>query len=324
MWDVWDREDGSFDLTKLLCGSQGTLGLITDIKFRLIKPNRHSTLLVIFLREEHMRELGSLVEMVRGYDPESFEMYDNHTFAIIRKVLPDLIDKLGVGIVGFARRFIPEIKMMITGGVPKLVLLAEFTGYTLREAKCNARKVMKRVANEYDCAMHITRDKYEIRKYWTIRRDSFDMLRKYVKGKHTAPFIEDVCVRVDKLPDFLPKLYEILDEYDITYTIAGHIGSGNMHIIPLMDFSDKDIGKIIQELNERVFSLVFEYGGTMSAEHNDGLIRTPYLKDMYGEDVVKLFEQVKNIFDPYNIFNPGKKVGGDKNLVITSLRSYSF
>jgi len=95
----------------------------------------------------------------------------------------------------------------------------------------------------------------------------------------------------------------------MVYTIAGHIGDGNFHIIPLMDLTREDVRAIIPELMEKVFKLVFEYQGSMSAEHNDGLIRGPYLPLMYGRDVYQLFRKIKDIFDPHNIFNPHKKVG---------------
>ena len=78
-----------------------------------------------------------------------------------------------------------------------------------------------------------------------------------------------------------------------------------------MDLRNKKERETVIELGQKVFDLVFEFGGSMSGEHNDGLIRTPFLKQMYGEDVYKLFEETKNIFDPQNIFNPGKKVYGN-------------
>ena len=91
-------------------------------------------------------------------------------------------------------------------------------------------------------------------------------------------------------------------------TLAGHAGSGNFHIIPLMDLKKESERKKIPEVSNKVYDLIIEYGGSITAEHNDGLIRSPYLKKMYGEKVYALFEEVKKIFDPQNIFNPGKKV----------------
>ena len=126
----------------------------------------------------------------------------------------------------------------------------------------------------------------------------------------TAPFIDDIIVRPEFLPEFLPKLNAILSQYKkhMTYTLAGHAGEGNFHIIPLMDFHQPDTAKIILELGEKVYDLVMKYHGSITAEHNDGLIRTPYLSKMYGQKIMQLFQKVKGIFDPQNIFNPGKKI----------------
>ena len=125
----------------------------------------------------------------------------------------------------------------------------------------------------------------------------------------TAPFIDDFVVPPLSMPEFLPKLTLILKDYDIIYTIAGHVGDGNYHVLPLIDPKRPDMRKIIEELTDRVYKLVLEFHGSISGEHNDGLIRTPYVERMFGPEMYKLFEEVKHIFDPVGIFNPGKKVG---------------
>ena len=96
----------------------------------------------------------------------------------------------------------------------------------------------------------------------------------------------------------------------LDYTVQGHLGNGNFHIIPLMDLDSPFSADTILELSEKIYTLVKEYKGSITAEHNDGIIRTPFLKQQFGEEIVELFRQTKNIFDPLNIFNPGKKVGG--------------
>jgi FAD/FMN-containing dehydrogenase len=112
--------------------------------------------------------------------------------------------------------------------------------------------------------------------------------------------------------EFLPKLDALLSEYKdkFIYTIAGHIGNGNFHIIPLMDLNKDDSHQVVLELAPRVYSLVIEYGGTTTGEHNDGIIRTPYLTQLFGAEMVQIFEETKKIWDPTDIFNPGKKVHG--------------
>ena len=111
------------------------------------------------------------------------------------------------------------------------------------------------------------------------------------------------------LPEFLPKLQEILSHYDLMYTVAGHVGDGNFHIIPLVDPTKTETAKIIDELSHKVYDLVLDYHGSITGEHNDGLVRTPYVQKMFGPEMYALFLEVKKLFDPQNIFNPGKKVG---------------
>jgi FAD/FMN-containing dehydrogenase len=162
---------------------------------------------------------------------------------------------------------------------------------------------------EFHEKSRVTMTAEDAHKYWVIRRESFNMLRHHVKELRTAPFIDDFAVQPALLPDFLPKLYSILDQYNLTYTIAGHVGDGNFHIIPLMNLHEQHSHDVIKELSVKVYALVHEFNGTITAEHNDGLIRTPFIKMQYGETVYTLFEEVKKVWDPKGIFNPGKKVG---------------
>ena len=123
-----------------------------------------------------------------------------------------------------------------------------------------------------------------------------------------SSFIDDVCVDPKHLPKFLPRMRKILDDAKLTYTIAGHAGNGNFHIIPLMDMKDHHNRALIPILSEKIYDLVEEYEGSITAEHNDGIVRTPYLGKMFSSEILDLFKKTKYIFDPQNIFNPGKKV----------------
>lgn len=318
LWNVWDGH--TFDFTKLFVGSQGTLGLITEIKFRLINPKKYSKMAVIFLK--NLDPLLPVVKTVLEFKPESFESFDNNTLKLAIRFLPGLLKSLKTkNFFKLGWEFLPEFWMMLIGGFPKLVLLAEFTGDKEKEierqidglpAKLKALGVKFRVINAD-----------EAQKYWVIRRESFSLLREHIKGKRTAPFIDDFIVKVERLPELLPCLNKVLSKYDLTYTIAGHIGDANFHIIPLMDLKDPKVREIIKNLSEEIYDLVLGLKGSITAEHNDGLIRTPYLEKMYGPKVYGLFEETKKIFDPLDIFNPGKKVNGNldyalKHLVKTS------
>lgn len=310
LWNVKDKEKGTFDLTKLICGSQGTLCLVTEIEFALVKPKPHSRLLVIFLKD--LKQLAETTTHVLKFKPESFESYDDHTFKIAVKFLPQLMKQMGGNLITLGLEFLPELMAVIEGGVPKLVLMAEFTADTPEEAVKKAEEAQASLRDLHEKSK-VTETAKDANKYWVIRRESFNMLRHHVKELRTAPFIDDFAVLPQKLPEFLPELYKVLDQYQLTYTIAGHVGDGNFHIIPLMNLHQQKSHQIIQELSVKVYELVHKFSGTITAEHNDGLIRTPFIKMQYGEEVYKLFEETKKIWDKRNLFNPGKKVGGDLN-----------
>lgn len=305
LWNVWNKK--IFDLTQLFVGSQGTLGIITEITFRLVKPNPHTQMLVIFMKD--FKDLAAVVQKVLTYHPESFESYDNHTLQIALKGLPGLIKQMGgKNLVSLGLQFLPELKMVLTGGLPELVLIAEFTGHNKEEVQGRAAAAQAAL-RATTVSTRLIKSELEAKKYWTIRRESFNLLRHKIKDKHTAPFIDDLCIHPKDLPEFLPKLTEILQKYNVIYTVAGHIGDANFHIIPLMNLADPEEQHIIPQMAKEVYDLVFQYHGSMSGEHNDGMIRTPFLQQMYGEQIYNLFVQTKQIFDPDNIFNPGKKIG---------------
>lgn len=322
IWNVWDEKQDTFDLTQLFVGSQGTLGIISEITFALVKPKSASRMLVLFLRAKHFSQLGNIVNAVLSHKPESFESYDDKTFNVMLRVFPKLFWRLGGNPFTLLRDFWPEIKLVLKGGIPKLVLMAEFAADTDDEARRMALAAEKSVQS-FGLATHITATQSEANKFWTIRRESFKLLRENVADKHTAPFIDDFVVRPEYLPEFLPRLYAILDEYKLIYTVAGHVGDGNFHIIPLMDFSRPDFVKIVNELSDRVYTLVSEYHGSITGEHNDGLIRTPYLYKMFNPEILNVFQEIKEIFDPHRIFNPHKKVDPKIEYLHTAIKKQS-
>ena len=243
------------------------------------------------------------------HKPESFESYDDHTFRVAIQFFPEFAARLKSTFFKLAVSFLPEMWMVLTGGVPKLVLLVEFTAKTEKEARLMAEKAEKDIHMVSGLRSKIARTNAEAEKYWVMRRESFNLLRRRVRGLRAAPFIDDVVVGLEQVPEFLPKLEKIINEYDdLIYTVAGHMGDGNFHVIPLMDPKNKRMKQIIREVARRVYDLVLSYHGSISGEHNDGLIRGAYVEDMFGKDVYGLFQETKRIFDPDGIFNPGKKI----------------
>lgn len=319
---VQNSSEFSLDLNKLLVGSQGTVGIVTEMTLKLIPENKHSKLVAIFVN--NTESIGRLVTEILTENPETLETYDDKTMKLAVRFFPDFLKNKGlVGMIKFMWSFLPEFFMFLSGGFPKLIILAEFAGDDEETINKKCLKLVEKI-KDFKLKIHITKSEAEANKYWDIRRESFALLRKHVKGMRTAPFIDDIIVRPEFLPKFIPELNNILSKYKLTYTLAGHAGDGNFHIIPLMDFKRTDTAKIIMELGDKVYDLVVKYHGSITAEHNDGIIRTPYLRKMYGDRIVQIFEKVKNIFDPQNIFNPGKKVatkdlGGTKEYIATHI-----
>lgn len=304
IWNVWDKRH--FDLSKVFVGSQGTLGIITEINFKIIPRKKHRGMLVCYL--DNLNNLPQIVETVLKYKPESFETFDDYTLKLALKYVTGFSSVFKVSSVEVIKRFMHEYMYVLVKGMPKLVLLIEFEEDSMHDINGKLHTLADELVNFENLVLRITKTSEEREKYWAIRRESFNLLRKKVSDKYAAPFIDDTCVRPEVFPQFLPQLYKIFEKYKLQATIAGHIGNGNFHIIPLMDFSDpKEKEKLYKVANE-VFDLTIKLGGSLSGEHNDGLIRTPYLKKMFSPDIIRVFKELKYIFDPQNIFNPHKKI----------------
>ncbi|PJE74223.1 MAG: FAD-binding oxidoreductase [Candidatus Taylorbacteria bacterium CG10_big_fil_rev_8_21_14_0_10_41_48] len=315
LWNVWDGT--TFDLTRLIVGSQGTFGILTEVKIRLVKKEPISRLFVVFLPE--LTRLGDIVNDLLKLKPETLESYDDSTMKLAVKFLPSMVRSMKLW--NFTRlmfRFIPEAWMVVRGGMPKLVLLVEFSGNDEKEVEAKVVEAT-RIMKPYGYHTRRATPGFDTEKYWTVRRESFNLLRKHVTGRRTAPFVDDVIVPPERMPEFLPQMREILDEYKLLYTIVGHAGNGNFHIIPLMDMHDESNVRAIDEVSDKVYDLVISMHGSITAEHNDGIVRTPYLSKMFKPEVISLFQKTKDVFDPGNMFNPGKKVGGTKDYMIAHI-----
>lgn len=324
LWDVWDRQTGIFDLTKLIVGAQGTLGFVTDIHFRLVPARKHSGLLVLFMRD--IDDLGEVIPKVLEAKPVTFESFDDATLWLSIRFMPSFLKLLGwKRFIHLLVTLIPD-GLQLLRGIPKLVLMVEFNG----ETEVEVRQKIHALHSE----LNKHRARYEINgfeedptegkseKFWIMRRYSFQLLRSKVKDKHTAPFIDDFVVPPAHLTAFLPKLRKIIKKYKLFATIAGHMGDGNFHVIPLMKLEDpRDRKKILPAMKE-VNNLVLKYEGSLSGEHNDGLVRGPWLKMMYGPAMLKHFQEAKDIMDPQGIFNPHKKATADWEYSFTHIRDH--
>lgn len=321
LWNIWQKDKSVYNFPQIFLGSQGTLGVITEIKFRIVKIDIFSRMQVLYLYD--LKNLAEIVKEILKVEPTSIESFDDKTLRLAIKYAPELAKLISKeeNIVKFGLSFLSDFSIFVKNiGLPKLVVLVEFSSNQEIEI-ANKIRVLKDRLRNFDLS-YLEPNQKKSEKYWTIRRQSFELLRTKIKGKQTVPFIDDFIVSPGKLNEFLPRINAILDQYEnFTYTIAGHLGDGNFHIIPLMNMEDKRIKKIIPELSQKVYDLVLEFEGSISAEHNDGLIRSPYIKRMYGEEVFKLFEAIKKIFDRKNIFNPHKKTDGQLKYSLSKIKN---
>jgi len=324
IWDVWDRDKNVFDLSKVIVGSQGTLGIVADIKFKLVENKKHSGLLVLFMK--NLNDLGEVIPKVLEHKPATFESFDDQTLLLSIRFMPSFLKLLGVKrFINLLINLIPD-GLQLLRGIPKLILMVEFNGNSEEEVR-EKIKALHRDLKKYKARYEINgfeedASEGKSEKFWVMRRQSFNLLRSKVKDKHTAPFIDDLVVNPEYLTEFLPKLRTIINKYKLFATIAGHMGDGNFHIIPLMKLEDpKDRAKILPAMKE-VNKLVLKYHGSLSGEHNDGLVRGPWLSEQFGDEMLLVFKQVKHAFDPENIFNPHKKSDADWDYSFSHIRDH--
>ncbi len=320
LWNVWDKDKKIFDLTKLFVGAQGTLGLMLEGDLKLIPVHKHRDMLIIFLHDTS--HLGQIIKEVLALEPESFESYDDNTLKLALKYFPEFAKQLGIlGSIEAGFAFLPAFFELLTGkNLPKLVLQVDFTSDNLSEVKEKVAALREKLKPLHPVTQ--TALEGQEKRYWLVRRESFNLLRKKIRDKHTAPFIDDFVIKPEYIAEVIPKITDILKKHpEFIFTVAGHVGNGNFHIIPLVDINNPNVRSAIPEISDQVYEIIAKYHGSITGEHNDGLIRTPYLTQMYGEKVVKLFEETKKIFDPLNIFNPRKKVNGDLKYAMNHLRT---
>ncbi len=155
---------------------------------------------------------------------------------------------------------------------------------------------------------------------WMVRRNSFTLMRDHNEaGFRAMPCIEDVIMPLPALGEFIHELIDILERRRIIYGFHGHIGDGSFRVVPVFDFRKDTLTDEIFGLMDEVFTLIKRLRGNMSADHSDGIIRTPFLETFYGAELAGVFVDIKKIYDPGLHLNPGKKVGGTREDVVNAL-----
>ena len=288
-YDLWSirEKDGSVDLTQLFVGAQGTLGIITEAKIETESYNPNTTLVVGHF--DDIEKVGKALDAINKLGPSAVELVDEH--------LLNFIDKYNTN----------QLADVITKPYPKIVLFIEFDDMVPRQQRKRVKKVRKAL-EKLTTKLQVTSDEHEQEDLWKIRHSAAAILWQNIGEKKALPVIEDGIVPTDKLIAFLPKVYELFKTFGLDIAVWGHAGNANLHMQPFFDLNQVGDRQKIFKLMDAYYALVLEFGGSITGEHNDGRLRAPYLKQMYGEELYEVFRKVKQLFDPFNTLNPGVKI----------------
>ena len=154
----------------------------------------------------------------------------------------------------------------------------------------------------------LVKSKREEEMFLQIRRASYSLSKLLDPGKRPAAFLEDMTVPPENLAKFFVDIKKLFKEFNVQSAIHGHGGNGHFHFYPLLDFTQKTTPILVEKMAEKFFNTAIKYKGNICGEHNDGIIRTPHLSKLFSKQVLELFKEMEHIFDPDDIFNPGKKV----------------
>lgn len=318
VWSVWDRDTGIFDMTRLISGSQGTLGIITDVTIEAVPKAPHSGLLLVYLPS--IKNLGDIIATVMHHEPATFEGFDNITFNLGLRYFNTFRKQLGTKEWLRQQSILLKSVAKFKSHIPSMFLMIEFDGQTQGEV-LDKISILHDDLKSFNLKMDIEADEASSAPFWRIRRAALSLLQNQVHGRYASPFIDDMAVPPRYLPEFVPQLRKIIRKYKLPATIQGHFGDGNFHVIPLMDISGaKDQAKLEPVMRELI-PIVLKYGGTMAGEHNDGMVRGPWLPAVFGQDMYEIFKETKEIFDPQYIFNPHKKTDASWEYSMSHIRS---
>ncbi|HLZ15345.1 MAG TPA: FAD-binding oxidoreductase [Candidatus Saccharimonadales bacterium] len=296
------RRDGSLDLTPLFVGSQGTLGIITEIVLDTAPYNPTTTLLVAHFDDLEKLQ-GAVLELRALSDlPSAVEMVDEQLLAVVDQLNPN------------------QLKDVIAKPFPKAVLLVEFDDPGDRAQKKAAKKAQK-VLEKYSVQVVSETDPVRQESMWKIRHASAAIVAHGDGGVKALPLIEDGVVPPERFREYLEGVYQLFARNHLQAAVWGHAGDANLHMQPFLDLGQVgDRQKAFRILDE-YYNLVISLGGSTSGEHGDGRLRAPYLEKLYGPEVYALFGKVKQIFDPYGTLNPGVKLGSTLESIKPLLRS---
>jgi FAD/FMN-containing dehydrogenase/Fe-S oxidoreductase len=295
-------KDNKIDLSRLFLGSEGTLGIVVEAKIQFIPKPAAVTLVVM--------DFDSLAKSGRAVD------------LLVNRVGVAAIEQLGKSVIEIAVGMNPALKQYIPEGLDN-ILYVEFDDDdpTVRAEK--VKKAREIVIDQEKLAldMRYSDDPVEQANLWKVRKDAVPLLNKVREPRRIMAFVEDQTVPLDQLGNYMVHLREkVFPKYGLRAAIYGHAAKGLVHTRPFVNTKDGGDLELIKKVADEVNSYVIKIGGAISGEHNDGLDRVNYIKQMYGEEVYAKFKELKNLYDPKVLFNPDNKITDKEDLLISNLR----
>jgi FAD/FMN-containing dehydrogenase/Fe-S oxidoreductase len=290
----------SLNLAGLISGSEGTLALITEATLSTSPLAKHRAVTLLFF--ERLESAARAVLEIAPLSPSACDLMDRRHLSLARES-DRRYDKL-----------IPP--------QTEAVLLVEFEGDRLSETRARAGQLLDRMRRRkrwaFDAAQAQDPDETEL--YWRLARKVVPTLFRLKGSTRPLPCVEDFAVPPVALADFLVQMQNVLKQHQVTASLFAHAGHGQLHLRPFLDLTDPADVARMSRLASSLYAEVLAVGGTISGEHGVGLSRTPFMRQQYGP-LVDVFREVKRIFDPQDLFNPGKLFNDDKDLLTKNLRA---
>lgn len=280
-------DENNRNLAHLIVGSEGTLGLVLQATLKLT-PSPGATALCIVHFNDLIASLRPVPEMLK-HQPSAIELLDE---IIVTESMANAATR---GYAGFYE------------GTPNCVQIVEFLADDAAEASHRAHQFAKAMRLQGIGYAHVIRDRpKEIADVWALRRLGVGLQSNRGGRKKPLDFVDDACVPVQHLAEYVERLHEVCRQHDVRLPICCHAGVGVLHPKPMLDLHDPVDRDKMRAISDAAFEMVVGYGGSWSGEHGDGLVRGDYIQRFFGDTLYGAFREVKKRFDPLELMNPGK------------------
>ncbi len=322
LWDVmsgsvdsFKKGSGTLNLVRLVCGSQGTIGIITEVTMRTEPITQNTELIVVPVFD--LADAGKVILKALDFDPINIELFDGLTFDLALKNPEFFRDRLGkFEYYQVLLSLYTTFHVRYNRKTPEFTLLITLDKTTRKHSPQHLVETLK---NNGGKKARLVTSPVDTEMYWQVRRASYSLSKFQDPNKRPAAFLEDMVVPPKNMPKFFMEIKRLLKKYNVTAAVHGHGGNGHLHFYPLIDFENKTTPTLIMKMTEEFFATALKFDGNLCGEHNDGIIRTPYIDKMFSKEAMTLFKRLEHLFDPEDIFNPGKKVN-PKFDIKTSIR----